>query len=175
MKKDKQKKIFVNEEIRGEKIMLIDENWNKLGIFLKKDALKKAEEEEKDVIQVGYNQKEWIVIAKLMEYWKYLYQLKKQEKEKKKSQKIKWLKEVKFWYNIWKNDLQLKLKKIREFLEEWYNVKVLWELRGRENWYKQTMYERLKEIETQFKDISKSNWIKEEKRWYSLILFAKVK
>ena len=82
---------------------------------------------------------------------------------------------IKIGNNIWRNDLELKLKKIREFLEEWYNVKILWELRGRENWYKQTMYERLKEIETQFKDISKSNWIKEEKRWYSLILFAKVK
>jgi translation initiation factor IF-3 len=48
--------------------MLIDEEGNKLGIFTKAQALQKAEQEEKDVIQVGFNPKEGIVIAKLMEY-----------------------------------------------------------------------------------------------------------
>jgi translation initiation factor IF-3 len=56
------------------------------------------------------------------------------------------------------------LKKAREFLEEGYNVKILGELRGRENWFKQSMYERMQEIEKELSEIAKSQGIKEEKR-----------
>jgi len=174
-KKQQGKQFWINEQIRGDKIMLIDEEGNKLGIFSKNEALKKAEEEGKDVIQVGYNPKEWVVIAKFMEYGKFMYQLKKQEKEKKKNQKVKWMKEIKISYNIWQKDLELKLKKAEEFLKEWYNVKILWELRWRENWFKDTMYKRMQEIEKILWELAKSQGIKEEKRWFSLILFAKVK
>jgi translation initiation factor IF-3 len=174
-KKEKKQQYYINEQIRADKMLVIDEEWNKIWEMTKQEALNLAQQEEKDLIQIWYNPQERKAVVKLIEYWKFMYQLKKQQKEKKKKQKVKWLKEIKFWYNIGKNDFELKIKKIEEFLKEGYNVKILGELRWRENWFKDVMLERLKEIESRFKDISKSNGIKEEKRWYSLILFAKVK
>jgi len=46
----------------------------------------------------------------------------------------------------------LKIKKAKEFLQEGYNVRFIGELRGRENWYKESMIERLKKIENELRD-----------------------
>lgn len=155
--------------------MLISEDWEKLGVFKKDDAIKKAEEEEKDVIQIGFNSKDNVAVAKLMEFWKFMYQKKKEDAEKRKAQKWKQMKEVKFSYNIWDNDLEMKKEKIEKFLRDWHPVKILWQLRGRENIFANKLYERLESIEQAFVDMSKSQWIKKEKKWYSVVLFAKIK
>ncbi len=175
MKKWEEKRYYINEQIRYNRLFLIDENWDKLGIYDKKSALSLAEDKGLDLIQVGYNKNEDVAIVKLMDYGKFMYQLKKQEKEKKKNQKIKWMKEIKISYNIWKKDLEVKLEKAKDLLKEWYSIRFLWELRWRENIYKDKMYDRLIEVEEFLKDYGKSQWIKEEKKWYSLILFAKAK
>ncbi len=166
---------YTNEYIRSEKILLLDEFGEKIWLFPKKEALVKAEEESKDLIQVWYNPKEWIATAKLMEIGKYLYLKKKEENEKKKAQKSKSLKEVKFSYNIGENDLQLKLDNAKEFLEQGHSVKIIGQLKWRENIYSNKLFERLKKIEIDFEDIWKSQWIKKEKKWYSVILFTKKK
>lgn len=167
--------VVINWDIKWFQILLLDEEWEKIWVFKKFDALKKWQEEWKDVIQIGFNEKEWLTIAKLMEVWKFLYQSKKDLNEKKKTQKSKWMKEVKFWYNIWDNDLLLKMKKAREFLDDWYSVKFMVVLRWRENIYKDRSYEQMKKIIELLSDISKAQPIKQEKNWYSMILFAKLK
>ena len=166
---------YTNEYIRSEKIVLLDEDWQQIWIFSKKDALQKAELETKDLIQIWFNPKEKAVIAKLMDIWKYLYQKKKEENEKRKTQKTKTLKEVKFSYNIWDNELNFKIEKAKEFLKSWHSVKFFWQLRWRENIYANKLYKRLKLIESDLENIWKSQWIKKEKKWYSMVLFAKTK
>ncbi len=175
IKHKQEKRIFLNNQIRGDKILVIDENWEKKGIFSKSEALSLAEDKGVDLIQVGFNPKDNVVVAKLMDYGKYMYQLKKQEKEKKKHQKVKWMKEIKFGYNIWKNDLEVKLEKARQLLEEWYSVRFFWELRWREYIYKDKMLEKLNYIKDKLQEYWKPQDIKEERRWYSLVLFTKVR
>jgi len=169
------RKYFVNNQIRASKMLLIDEKGEKIWIYDKQTALSLAEDKGLDLIQVWYNKSEDVAVVKMMDYWKFMYQLKKQEKEKKKNQKVKGMKEIKISYNIGKKDLDVKLEKAKELLQEWYSIRFLWELRGRENIYKNKMFERLQEIEEILKEYGKSQWIKEERKWYSLILFAKAK
>ncbi len=171
----KDERIFTNEQIKADNVLLINEDWEKLGTYSREDALAKAEEEEKDLVQLSYDFKKNFAVAKVIEFGKFMYQKKKEEKEKKKQQKTKDLKEVKFSYNIWENDLQLKLDKAEEFLKEWHPVKFIWQLRWRENIFANKIYERLQEIEENFSEISKSQGIKKEKKWYSVTLFAKFK
>ncbi len=168
-------RVITNEYIRAKNIMLIDDEWEKLWVFSKDDALLKAEEQEKDLIQVWYNPKENMAIAKIMDMWKYLYQKKKEENEKRKSQKSKQVKEVKISYNIGDKDLEFKKDKIEKFLKDWHPVRVVWQLKWRENIYANKLYERLEFIEDSFSHMSKSQWIKKEKKWYSVVLFAKLK
>ncbi|MBS8121451.1 translation initiation factor IF-3 [Candidatus Vampirococcus lugosii] len=173
--KNYDKKLYTNEYIRGDKILLIDEEGVNLGIFSKRDALLKAEEEMKDLIQVGFDPKDKIVTAKIMEIGKYLYSKKKEDGEKKKSQKSKCMKEIKFSYNIGDNDLEMKISQAKKFLESGHTVKFLGQLKGRENIYADKLYSRLEYIMSLLIDISKGQGIKKEKRGYSMILFAKVK
>lgn len=166
---------FINEQIRANKILLIDEEWVKLWFFSLNEALAMGQEQMKDVIQIGYNPAENIATAKLMDFGRFMYLTRKQDREKKKTQKVNLLKEVKFWYNISDHDLSLKISRAREFLEEWHTVKIAAALKWRENIYKGKMVERLEAISDQLSDVSKNQWIKEEKPWFTMILFPKWK
>lgn len=67
---------------------------------------------------MAYNPVEMVCTAKMVDYGKYMYNKQKEEREKKKTQKAKGMKEIKFGYTIGDNDLQLKIKKTQEFLGE---------------------------------------------------------
>ena len=172
---DKVKQIYVNEKIKAFNIMLIDENWQKIWVVPRSEALKRAEQAWLDLVQVSYNPKDKISVCKIVDYGKYQYQLQKQMKEKRKQQKKAWFKEIKVSYAIWKNDLNMKVEKARKLLVDWYNVRVIIRLKWRENIFKDKAKQMLEDIEKQLVENSKSQWIKDEGKWYSLTLFSKSK
>lgn len=171
----KDKKYFLNDKIRASKILLLDEEWKRLWIFWLDEALAMWAENWLDIVQIWYNPELWQATAKMTDYGKFMYSSKKDENAKKKTQKVKWLKEVKFWYNIWDNDLQIKLEKAKEFLQEWHSVKFIWTMRWREFYYKDKVLERLENIWKGLEDLGRTQWIKPEKWWFSMILLAKLK
>ena len=168
-------KIYINDAIKAPNIMLLDEDWKKIGIVSRSEALKKAEELGLDLVQVWYNPKDKISVCKIIDYGKYQYQLKKKEKERKKNQKSKGLKEINLSYSIEKKDLEIKINKAKELLQEGYSVRFVLKLKGRENIFKQQSKEKLKQIAEQLKEYWKSTEVKEEWKGLSLILFAKLK
>ena len=167
--------MFKNDQIRARKILLLDEEGEKLGEFYRDDALRKAEESGLDMIQIKYDPQANTAIAKLMDYGKYQYNKQKEEKQKKQSQKHKWLKELKFSYMIGEHDLEMKINKAKEFLEEWYTVRLFARLRWREYMHKEKVFERLSILEETFDDIARSQWLKEERGWYAITLLPKRK
>ncbi len=64
-------------------------------------------------------------VARMMDYGKYLYEKEKKEKQAKKNKKKQVVKEMKFRLRIDDHDFNTKLKKIREFLEDGYKVRVV--------------------------------------------------
>lgn len=166
-------RVFKNEEIKAHKILLLDSEGNKIGLVSRKSALDKAQEQGLDLVQVGYNPREQVCTAKLVDFGKYMYDKKKAENEKKKNQKSKGQKEVKFWYNIGDHDLELKLKKAQEFLEDGYVVKLMVVLRWREKAYKELVRSKLEHAETYLADAWRSQWIKEEHFGFTLVLLSK--
>lgn len=173
--KSDQRKTYTNEEIKAFNILLLADDWEQLWTFPRRNALDKAKDAWLDLVQVWYNARDKISICKIMDYWKYQYSLKKKEKEKKKSQKSKWIKEIKISYAIWLNDLDMKVEKAKQLLSEWYNVKISLKLRWRENVFREQARDHMKTMAEKLQDYSKSGWVKEEGRWFSLILFAKFK
>lgn len=113
--------------------------------------------------------------VKMVDYGKYQYQKSKDEKDKKKTQKPKVLKEVKLNYAIGDNDLALKMKKAREFLAEKNNVKFSIKLKGREKIYASKAVEKLIKIKEALADVGKAQYEtpKQEAHGYSIILFSK--
>ena len=168
-------RVYINEAIKAFNILLLWENGEQLWTVSRKEALEQAQQAWLDLVQVWYNWKDKISVCKIIDYWKYQYELKKKEKLKKQSQKAKGVKEVKISYWIDENDLKMKIEKAKEMLQKWYSVKFTLKLRGRENIFKDQSKEKMKYIESVLSEYGKSWWIKEEGKWFTLVLFAKIK
>lgn len=169
------RQVFTNEMIKAPRIVIVDEEGVNLGTFARDDALRMASEQWLDLVQIAYNPVEMVCTAKMVDYGKYMYNKQKEEKDKKKTQKSKGMKEIKFGYTIGDNDLQLKIKKSLEFLDDGYSVRYAVRLKGREKIYASKVVEKLHHIEETLKDQSRSQWVKEENNGYSMVLFPKGK
>ena len=80
------------------------------------------------------NDNQEIPIVKIENYKKFLYNLEKQNKEKKKNTKKTELKEIQLSTGIADNDLNTKSRKAREFLTNGNKVKCTLMLKGREKY-----------------------------------------
>ena len=81
-----------------------------------------------DLIEI--NPKTEPIIVRLEDYSKYLYDLKKQAKQKNKKTSV--MKEVQLSANISSHDLDIKVNKAKDFIEDGDKVKVVLILKGRE-------------------------------------------
>lgn len=106
----------------------MDVEGEQLGILPLDQALVKSEERGLDLVEVAPNANP--PVCRIMDYGKYKYDLKKQAGAKK--QKIQTIKEVKFRPNIGSHDLEVKVNRIKEFLEDGHKTKVRIFFRGRE-------------------------------------------
>ena len=107
---------MINEQIRDKEIRLIGSDGEQLGIMSSREALKKAEEAELDLIKIA--PKAQPPVCKIMDYGKYRYELQKKEKEAKKKQKSVEIKEIRLSPNVEINDLKTKANNARKFLEK---------------------------------------------------------
>lgn len=115
----------VNEEIRSKNVKLIDDGGNFIDNMPIEDALARAFEEDKDLIQLS---NEEVPACRIEESGKFFYRQKKRQKNKQKTV----TKEIKLRPGTEENDYQVKLKRAREFLEKKNRVKVTVSFKGRE-------------------------------------------
>ncbi|MCL5278050.1 MAG: translation initiation factor IF-3 [Deltaproteobacteria bacterium] len=113
--------------------MLIDANGSQLGNMSLGQALTIAEQVGLDVVEVSPNSSP--PVCKLMDFGKYKYQLKKKNKDSRKSQVIIKTKEVKLRPVTDEHDVNVKMEKIRAFLQDGNKVKIGIFLKGREMMY----------------------------------------
>lgn len=168
----KEFKVFINDQIRANSIMIIGEDGVNLGTFWRDRALSMAQEDWLDLIQLNYNAQTMTSTCTIQDYWKYQYQKKKSQNEKKKTQ-AKWMKELQVGYTISDHDLQLKMNKAHELIEEWYTIRFVIKLKGREMIFKAKALWRMQFIVNGLQDLTRSQWIKEEPKWYSVLLAPK--
>ncbi len=104
------------------------------GIYQLRDALKKAEELELDLVEIS--PKANPPVCKIMDYKKFLYEQKKKQKEiKAKTAKVV-VKEIRLGPHTDEHDFNFKLKHAIKFLEEGSKVKVDVFFKGRSIVYK---------------------------------------
>lgn len=120
----------MNEQIRVDKIRLIDENGEMVGVVSVPEAIRRAEEAGLDLVEVSPNAEP--PVCKILDYGKYKYEQQKKANEARKKQKTVDLKEIKIRPGIEEHDYGVKLKSARRFLEDEDKVKVTLRFRGRE-------------------------------------------
>ena len=121
---------MINEQIRDREVRLIGENGEQLGIMSSRDAYKRAQEAELDLVKIAPGAKP--PVCKIIDYGKYRYELARKEKEARKKQKTVELKEVRLSPNIDTNDLNTKMNAARKFISKGDKVKATLRFRGRE-------------------------------------------
>lgn len=85
-------------------------------------------------------------VAKVVDWGKYQYQkTKEQQKNKKRSKPVE-LKQMRMGLKIGANDLEIKLRKIREFLSAGHKVKILVVFRGREMAHQELGFQMINQI-----------------------------
>lgn len=120
MKKDEEG-LRINEEISASRVRLVGENIPEQGIYSLSEALRMAEEQELDLVEI--TAKADPPVCKIIDYQKYLYQQKKKAKEMKANASKVVIKEIRFGPNTDEHDFQFKLKHAQEFLQEGSKVK----------------------------------------------------
>ena len=94
------------------------------------DALAHATEAGLDLIEISPNATP--PVAKIIDWGKYQYQKVKEEQRNRKNARTSEMKQMRLGLKIAKNDLDIKLNKIRKFLDSGDKVKIQVIYRGRE-------------------------------------------
>jgi len=111
-------------------VRLVDADGGQAGIVPVEEALRRAQEQGLDLVEVAPTAKP--PVCRIMDFGKFLYQQKKKAHDSKKKQKIIHVKELKFRPNIDEHDYDFKLKNAIRFLGEGDKVKATVQFRGRE-------------------------------------------
>lgn len=120
----------INREIRADRVRVISESGEQIGIMFLREALAKAEDVGLDLVEISPTAKPPVV--KIVDYGKFRYHQQKKEKESKKAQVVIRVKEIKLKPNIDEHDFQTKLKQARDFILKGNKVRVSIMFRGRE-------------------------------------------
>jgi len=138
-------------------LRVIDDTGKNLGVISRGEAMKLTRPAEGiDLIEIapGANPP----VARLMSFDKYRYEREKAEKKERLAQKAGGVKRVQLSARAAQNDLQIKVKKLEEFLNEGRPVEVYLRLRGREKgmreWAESKMREFFKMITVEYKVIT---------------------
>ena len=119
-----------------------------------KEAQRLAREQGVDLVEIAANANPPVV--KIIDWGKYQYQKMKEEAKNRKKAREKQaeLKQIKIGLKIGDNDLNIKLRKIKSFLEDGDHVKIIIMFRGREMAHKEVGQELLDKILDQLKDVA---------------------
>lgn len=109
---------------------VIDSDGKQLGILSRQEALAIAEERGLDLVEISPDADP--PVCKVVDWGKYNYQRTKQLQKNRKTAKVLEMKQIRFGLKIGQHDLDIKLDKVRKFLEAGHKVKVTLVYRGRE-------------------------------------------
>lgn len=129
-RKGNQSEHRLNEQITAQNVRVTGAEGEQAGIYPIEQALEMAENAGMDLIEVVPNAEP--PVCKIMEYGKFQFEEQKKKKAAKKKQHTTTLKEITMRPGTEEHDYQVKLRKIKEFIEKGDKVKVTIRFRGRE-------------------------------------------
>lgn len=142
-----------NEQIRATEVRLIDNEDKQIGVVSLREAFELAREKELDLVEIAPQAKPPVV--KIVDYSKFLYYLNKKKKEEKKNTKTSTTKQLRFGPFIGEHDLEIKLKKAREFLNDGDKVKFAVKFAGRQITKRNLGEIVLNKVLTELEDVAK--------------------
>ncbi|MCU7813484.1 MAG: translation initiation factor IF-3 [Candidatus Thiodiazotropha sp. (ex Notomyrtea botanica)] len=139
------KKHRLNDDITVSEVRLIGADGEQIGVVSIDEALRAAREAALDLVEIVPNGEP--PVCRVMDYGKFLFDLKKQKQAAKKKQKQVHIKEIKFRPGTGEGDYQVKLRNLTRFLQDGDKTKVTMRFRGREHAHRELGLELLQRVE----------------------------
>lgn len=134
----------INHQISANEVRLISEDGKMLGIVKTKDALKRANEADLDLVEISPTAEP--PVCRIMDFSKYYYQKEKKVKEARKKKHEVEIKEIKFGPNTEEHDFNFKKNNAIKFLKQHNKVKFTVRFRGRQMAHKELGYDVLERL-----------------------------
>ncbi len=144
--------IRINESIKASNLRVVSEDGQQLGVMSKSEALSLAGKAGVDLVEIAPNADPPVV--KIIDWGKYQYQKTKELQKNKRSNKQSELKQMRFGLKIGSGDLEVKLKKIRAFLDNGHKVRIQIFFRGREMAHRELGFDMIEKIATMLEDVA---------------------
>ena len=142
-----------NQMITSDKVRVIDENGENLGVMYTREAIEQAAEVGLDLVEISPNADP--PVAKFLDVGKFRYEAQKKANAARKSQKTQEIKEIKMRPNIDDHDYDVKMRAIHKFIGEGDKVKVTLRFRGRELSHQQLGMNLLRRVQEDTTEIAK--------------------
>lgn len=143
----------VNDLIRISPVRLIDENDGQVGVVDLDDAKERARTAELDLVEVAPTSTP--PVCRIMDYGKWKYHQRKKEQKNRSHTKQSELKGMRLRPKIDTHDLNIKVAKAREFLEDGHKVQFTMIFRGREMAHRELGQKTMHLIRDQLAELSK--------------------
>lgn len=125
----------INYQITAPEVRLLDDSGKQIGILNRQDALKRAQAEAKDLVEIAG--KAIPPVVKLIDFKKFKYLEAKKERESRKNVKNVGVKQIRLSPFMGDHDFQVRVKQGETFLKEGNQLKIALPFRGREITHKE--------------------------------------
>ncbi len=142
----------INEAITASELRVIGPDGEQIGILSRSEALLEAERAGLDLIEISPLASP--PVARIIDWGKYQYQRTKEQQRSRRKNVTVEIKQMRMGLKIGAHDLDIKLRKIREFLEAGHRVKIMVFFRGREMAHQELGYAMLDKIIEKLQDIA---------------------
>jgi len=142
-----------NNMIQTDKVRVIDENGENLGVMYTREAIEQAAGVGLDLVEVSPNADP--PVCKFLDVGKYRYEAQKKANAARKTQKTQEIKEIKMRPNIDDHDYDTKMRNVQRFIGDGDKVKVTLRFRGRELSHQQLGMDLLRRVQEDVAEIAK--------------------
>jgi translation initiation factor IF-3 len=142
----------INHQISADKVRLIGSDGKQIGVVSLREALRRAEEAELDLVEISPNIDP--PVCRILDFSKYYFQKEKKVKEAKKKQHEVEVKEIKFGPNTEEHDYNFKKNNAIKFLKQHNKVKFTVRFRGRQMAHKELGYRVLDKLKVDLAHIA---------------------
>ncbi len=139
--------------IQVDKVRVIDENGENLGVMYTREAIEQANEIGLNLVEVSPNADP--PVCKFLDVGKYRYEAQKKANAARKTQKTQEIKEIKMRPNIDSHDYDVKMRSVNRFIEEGDKVKITLRFRGRELSHQELGMNLLKKVQEDVAEVAK--------------------
>lgn len=123
----------------GNELRVIGSDNTQLGVMPRAKALQLAADEGLDLVIVAKSSSPRV--ARIIDRGKYNYQREKKQQRNKKASKASELKQMRFGLKIGDHDMNVKLTKVKKFIDSGYKVRLTVIMKGREMAHKDLAFE----------------------------------